>query len=75
MKQITIRAARVNSELTQAEMAEKLGISLSLYQDIETGARPIKPMELYAFCHITGFAEHDIKLPVVSSKSEQTEAT
>lgn len=75
MKQVSIRAARVNSELTQLEMAEKLGISLSLYQDIETGARPIKALELYAFCHITGFAEHDIKLPVVSSKSEQTEAT
>ena len=75
MQKVSIRAARVNTDLTQLEMAEKLGISLSLYQDIETGARPIKPMELYAFCHITGFAEHDIKLPVVSSKSEQTEAT
>lgn len=66
MKQITMRAARVNSELTQAEMAEKLGVSLSLYQDIENGVRAIKPLELYAFCHITGFAEAEIKLPAMS---------
>lgn len=70
MKQITMRAARVNSELTQAEMAEKLGVSLSLYQDIENGVRAIKPLELYAFCHITGFAEAEIKLPAMSSKCE-----
>lgn len=75
MQKITIKAARVNSDLTQAEMAEKLGISLSLYQDIENGVREIKPVELYALCHITGFAETEIKLPKVSAKSEQEEAT
>lgn len=75
MQQITIRAARVNSELTQAEMADKLGISLSLYQDIENGVRDIKPVELFALCHVTGFTEAEIKLPTMSSKSEQTEAT
>ena len=74
MQPITIRAARVNTELTQAEMADKLGVSLSLYQDIENGVRTIKPLELYAFCHITGFAEAEIKLPTMSAKSEQ-EAT
>lgn len=74
MQKITIKAARVNSDLTQAEMAEKLGISLSLYQDIENGVREIKPVELYALCHITGFAESEIKLPKVSAKSEQEEA-
>lgn len=74
MQKITIKAARVNSDLTQAEMAEKLGISLSLYQDIENGVREIKPVELYALCHITGFAESEIKLPKVSAKSEQKEA-
>lgn len=74
MQKITIKAARVNSELTQSEMAEKLGISLSTYQDTENGVRAIKPLELYAFCHITGFAEAEIKLPKVSAKSEQKEA-
>lgn len=74
MKQISIKAARVNTDLTQSEMAEKLGISLSLYQDIESGLREIKPIELYALCHVTGFAESELKLPKVSSKSER-EAT
>lgn len=75
MQKITIKAARVNSELTQSEMAEKLGISVSTYQDIENGVRDIKPVELYALCHVTGFTEAEIKLPVMSSKSAQQEAT
>lgn len=70
MKQISIKAARVNSDLTQSEMADKLGISLSTYQDIENGVRDIKPVELYALCHVTGFSESEIKLPTMSSKSE-----
>lgn len=70
MQQITIKAARVNSDLTQAEMAEKLGISVSTYQDIENGVREIRPVELYALCHVTGFTEAEIKLPIMSSKCE-----
>lgn len=74
MPKVTIKAARVNTDLTQAEMAEKLGISTSLYQDIENGDREIKPVELYALCHVTGFAEADIELPTKSAKRVQ-EAT
>ena len=70
MQQVTIRAARVNSDLTQTEMADKLGISLSTYQDIENGVREIKPVELYALCHVTGFAEAEIRLPAKSPKRE-----
>lgn len=75
MQKVTIRAARVNTDLTQAEMADKLGISLSLYQDIENGIRPIKPLELFGFCHVTGFAEDELVLPVMYAKSEQMEET
>ncbi len=70
MQKISIKAARVNSELTQAEMAERLGISTSTYQDIENGVREIKPLELYALCHVTGFSESEISLPEMSSKCE-----
>lgn len=75
MQKITIKAARVNSDLTQSEMAEKLGISVSTYQDIENGVRDIKPVELYALCHVTGFTEAEIKLPTMSSKCALTEET
>ena len=75
MQKITIKAARVNSELTQSEMAEKLGISVSTYQDIENGVRDIKPVELYALCHVTGFTEAEIKLPTMSSKCALAEET
>ena len=75
MQKITIKATRVNSELTQSEMAEKLGISVSTYQDIENGVRDIKPVELYALCHVTGFTEAEIKLPAMSSKCALAEET
>lgn len=73
MRQVTIKAARVNRELTQAEMAEKLGVSLSVYQDIENGVRAIKPLELYAFCHITNIPEAEIRLPIEAAKLNKTE--
>lgn len=73
MQLVSIKAARVNAELTQAEMAKELGVSLSLYQDIENGVRAIKPLELYALCHVTGFAEHELRLPNKSAKCEQME--
>ena len=56
-------------------MADVLGVSLSLYQDIENGDREIKPMELYALCHVTGFAEDEIEIPRKSAKRERLEGT
>lgn len=75
MQQVSIKAARISTGMTQDEMAKRLGISRSRYQLIESGTREIKSVELYALCHVTGFAETEIKLPKVSAKSEQEEAT
>ncbi len=75
MPKLTIKATRVNTGLTQAQMADVLGVSLSLYQDIENGDREIKPMELYALCHVTGFAEDEIEIPRKSAKRERLEGT
>lgn len=74
MPKLTIKAARVNTGLTQAQMADVLGVSRSLYQDIENGDREIKPTELYALCHVTGFAEDEIEVRK-SAKRERLEGT
>ena len=44
MPKITMKAARINAGLSQAEIADKMGISRELYNNIETGkvtARPV----------------------------------
>lgn len=63
MAKISLEAARVNTKLTQAEIAEKLGVSRSTVIDWEKGNREIKTAYLIAFCQITGFSIDDILLP------------
>lgn len=68
MARITMEAARVNAGLTQDQIAAKMGISRSFYNNIETGKVEVKPVYIYAFCQITGFSTDDIILPLESTK-------
>lgn len=63
MPKLTIEAVRVNSGLTQAEMADKLGITRTYYCNMEKGKVPIKSVYVYSICQITGFGVDDIILP------------
>lgn len=63
MAKITLEAARVNAKLTQAELAEKMGVSRQSVIDWENGKREMKTVYLFMFCSITGFSEDDILLP------------
>ena len=63
MAKISLAAARVNSGLTQGEMAEKLGISRQTYHAWESGKSEMKVAYFIAFCKITGFSMDDIFLP------------
>ena len=67
MAKITLEAARVNTGLTQAELAERMGVSRQTVLDWESGKREMKTAYLYMFCAITGFSEDDILLPVKST--------
>lgn len=67
MAKITLEAARVNTGLTQADLAEKMGVSRQTVLDWESGKREMKTAYLYMFCGITGFSEDDILLPVKST--------
>jgi len=64
---LTMEAARVNAGLTQAELAEKMGISRATVNNIENGKMEVRPVYLYAFCHIVGVSEDDILLPIKST--------
>lgn len=63
MAKITLEAARVNTGLTQVELAEKMGVSRQSVIDWENGKREMRTPYFILFCHITGFSEDDILLP------------
>lgn len=63
MRPITLAAARISAGLTQEKLANKLGVSRDLVAKMETGKVKVKPVYLYAICHVTGFSESDILLP------------
>lgn len=63
MKQISLAAARVNAEMTQQELAKKLGVTRKSIQNWEHGKQKIKKANFIAFCAVTGFNEEDIFLP------------
>lgn len=69
MPRITLKAARVNADLTQEELAEKMGVSRASINDWENGKTEIRTANLRLFCFITGFSEDDIILPTESTKS------
>lgn len=57
-----IKAKRLadSRELTQKDVAEKLGISLTLLSDIEKGRRkPFDSAKIEAFCDFLGLSESD----------------
>lgn len=67
MAKITLEAARVNTRLTQQELADKMGVSRATVNNWETGKTEMKTAYLYMFCGITGFSEDEILLPVKST--------
>lgn len=67
MVKLTMEAARVNAGMTQAELAEKMGVSRATVNNIENGKMEVRPVYLYAFCHVVGVSEDDILLPIKST--------
>lgn len=63
MAKVTLAGARTSAGYTQEELAKKLGISRDTVIKWENGKIKIKPVNLFAFCHVTGFDEDDILLP------------
>lgn len=69
MIKIPLAAARVAKGWTQAELAEKMGVSRQSIVDWESGKRKIRTPYFLLFCQLTGFNTSDILLPPMSTKS------
>lgn len=62
---VSLKAARVNADLTQVQAAEKAGISREQLQYLESrdGSTNIKYTTLLALCEVYGCTPSDIFLP------------
>lgn len=62
---VSLKAARVNADLTQVQAAEKAGISREQLQYLESrdGSANIKYTTLLALCEVYGCTPSDIFLP------------
>ena len=52
MPQITLKAARVNVDLTQADVAKKLDVSISTIKNWEKGKTFPKPPHIVKLCEL-----------------------
>ena len=66
-KGLTLRAARVNANLTQKELADRLGVDRTTIVAWENGNTKIKTAYLIAFCEVCGVSTDDIVLPTKST--------
>lgn len=69
---VSLKAARVNADLTQVQAAEKAGISREQLQYIESreGSVNIRYSTLLALCDVYGCTPSDIFLPTNYALSE-----
>lgn len=62
MNKLSVKAIRVNMGLTQAAMAEKIGVDLSRYGKIERGDSKMYATELLNICSASGVDIQQVSL-------------
>lgn len=58
---MTLKEARKSKGITQAFLANKLGVSVQSLNYWENGSKEVKPMHIYAICYVLGYKEDEIK--------------
>lgn len=69
---VSLKAARVNSNLTQEQAGKALGVSKDTIKSIESGKREIRVTELDVLCDLYQCTRDDVFLPYNSTKSGET---
>ena len=69
---VSLKAARVNAELKQSEVAEKMGVTVDRIKYLETkeGSARITYETLLALCSLYNCTPDDIFLPIDYPESE-----
>lgn len=73
MRRIPISAARVANDLSQKELADKMGVSRATVQNWESNVTEMRKPYIYLFCGLTGFDIEDLILPDGSAKRKHKE--
>lgn len=68
---VSLKAARINANLTRKQVAEKLGFSTDTLKSIENGKREVRVSEFNTLCNLYNCTIDDIFLPFNSPKSEK----
>ena len=63
MRRFTVKTARVASNLSQQELADKMGVSRNSVSHWENGQKEMTRSHQIAFCSVTGFDEAEIIFP------------
>lgn len=68
---VSIKALRVNAELSQQEAADKIGVAPRTLQNWESGTTYPTAAQLVSICSVYRCTMADISLPIVLTKSKQ----
>ena len=63
MRKLSMKAARVLANMTQDDIADKMGISRQCVSHWENGKNNISASQLEQFCEIVGIKMNEIFLP------------
>lgn len=71
---VSLKAARVNAEMRQSQVADALNISVDRVKYLESkeGSSKITYQDLIRFCSLYGCSTDDILLPINYPESEVT---
>lgn len=64
MERFTMRAARHQRSMTQAEIAEKMGVTKAQISSWELGKSDMTTAQFVKFCEIVDMGQGDIFLPI-----------
>lgn len=67
MAKVTIAGARVSCKMSQAELADQMGVSRTTVNYWEANKREMRPSHVKLFCILTGFEESELILPKKST--------
>lgn len=75
MRKISLKAARVASDMTQEKLAEKMGVTRQTVTLWELGKLKMSRRAFLAFCSVTGFNEDEIFLPeIIAERNDKVTA-
>ena len=72
VKELSIKAARVERGYSQEALAEKLGIGKRTLISWENGEVNMKPVNMFALAYVLGYSIDELRVPQKNLKKNRT---